>query len=312
VSKDESVEVKAETVETEIASVGAIEKIANRISEVVAEKLSDYGTPQEVTDAKSAANLREARKYLRRDIDELEAQRKLITNQLDDAKSRIMGAMKPLKQLDIDYKAALDAWDNAQKLERKAALAQEYEDFAPMLCELVPFDRLLQAYGQEKGKNWMLRGTPLEKAVADMQERVMEIGKGEETIDALFADPIEREEVKADYFSTLDLQGAQARALERRAQRERVKALEEERQQAQADPEIEALAATEEPYDEPEPEPQPDYSPEQLETATPWVIQIQAATKSQMAAAGRSLRELGITGTACKGTIEEVFGRSHQ
>ena len=131
----------------------------------------------------------------------------------------------PIDDLDASMKEAIDAYEAGLRDERRASLEKEYADFAPALVSLVPFERL-------DDLRWYLASCQYEAAKDELLKRVEAIGRDERSIDNLSLSDDERAELKADYFSTLDMADALAKARERREQRERVTELERRRQEA--------------------------------------------------------------------------------
>ena len=245
--------VTAEVIEDAISPLSKAEQWLAMARETVAEKAALYQVPDEITTEREYKDAKASRAGARRDAAELDAQRKAMTREMDDAlkrfRSEVRGVLEPLTDIDVAYKAALDAYDERWGAERRQALADAYDEYAPDLVPLVPLDRLIDRYGSERGKAWLNRSTNVEAAKASLRAAVDAIAAGEQTV-AGAVDPEDAESAKADFFSTLDVGQAISNAQARAAQREQVRRLEEERRRREE--EYRRIAA-----EEPEPEPSP-------------------------------------------------------
>lgn len=252
--------VTAEVIEDAISPLSKAEQWLAMARETVAEKAALYQVPDEITTEREYKDAKASRAGARRDAAELDAQRKAMTREMDDAlkrfRSEVRGVLEPLTDIDVAYKAALDAYDERWGAERRQALTDAYDEYAPDLVPLVPLDRLIDRYGSERGKAWLNRSTNVEAAKASLRAAVDAIAAGEQTV-AGAVDPEDAESAKADFFSTLDVGQAISNAQARAAQREQVRRLEEERRRreeeyARIERERQAAQAA-----QPEPEPEP-------------------------------------------------------
>lgn len=203
----------------------------------------------EVTDEATYRSAKASRKDLRRVIDEVDGGRKAATAELRQLLDRIKtdtdGVLSDARARDAALKAEVDAWD-AQAVERKRQeLGKAYEEFAPALVPLVPFERIWDELAPVH--KWANKSTNIEAAKEQLYAFVERIGQDERIIDGLDMPDEDREQVKADYFGSLDLGDAIARERERIARREHVAELERMRQEQAP---------------EPEPEPEPESEPE--------------------------------------------------
>lgn len=190
------------------------------------------------------------RAALRKEIAAIEDERRGMTRAVKEAiKAFEAGArdvLAPLVAIDGEYKDALDEWDRKCDALRRERLEEAYAEYAPDLVPLVPFDRLSEKFSKE-GK-WYLRSTDEGKALMSLRSCVASVAKGEQTIASLdWLTDEERADLKAEYFSTLDLSQSLRSAQQRAEQRRRVDELEQARAAREA-----AVAAP-----QPEPEPQP-------------------------------------------------------
>lgn len=190
------------------------------------------------------------RAALRKEIAAIEDERRGMTRAVKEAiKAFEAGArdvLAPLVAIDGEYKDALDEWDRKCDALRRERLEEAYAEYAPDLVPLVPFDRLSEKFSKE-GK-WYLRSTDEGKALMSLRSCVASVANGEQTIASLdWLTDEERADLKAEYFSTLDLSQSLRSAQQRAEQRRRVDELEQARAAREA-----AVAAP-----QPEPEPQP-------------------------------------------------------
>lgn len=187
------------------------------------------------------------RAALRKEIAAIEDERRGMTRAVKEAiKAFEAGArdvLAPLVAIDGEYKDALDEWDRKCDALRRERLEEAYAEYAPDLVPLVPFDRLSEKFSKE-GK-WYLRSTDEGKALMSLRSCVASVARGEQTIASLdWLTDDERADLKAEYFSTLDLSQSLRNAQQRAERRQMVAELERTRAEREAQP-------------EPQPEPQP-------------------------------------------------------
>lgn len=239
--------VDAEVIESDLSPLAASELWLADARERVAELAAQYRVPDEIVTDREYKDAKQSRTSVRKDAAAIDAERKATTRAMDDAlrafRDGVKDVLEPLTELDVAYKAALDAYDERWGQERRQALQDAYDEYAPDLVPLVPLDRLIAKFGSDRGKGWLMRSVNVEAAKAGLRGSVDAIAAGERTVEGAVA-PEDAEGAKADYFSTLDvgqaIQAAQARA----EQRERVRRLEEERREREEEQRrIEAEAA---------------------------------------------------------------------
>ena len=224
--------VDAEVIESDLSPLAASELWLADARERVAELAAQYRVPDEIVTDRDYKDAKQSRASVRKDAAAIDAERKATTRAMDDAlrafRDGVKDVLEPLTELDVAYKAALDEYDERWGQERRQALQEAYDEYAPDLVPLVPLDRLIAKFGSDRGKGWLMRSVNVEAAKAGLRGSVDAIAAGERTVEGAVA-PEDAEGAKADYFSTLDvgqaIQAAQARA----EQRERVRRLEEER-----------------------------------------------------------------------------------
>lgn len=247
----ETIEVDAKAINTEIETLTKAEKWLARASERVAERSELYKIPDVIENESQYATFKEARTSCRKDVEALEAERKAILRDFEDAlagfKKNVKDVISPLTSIDVQLKEKLDAYEAGRRTMRQIELCQEYEALAPKLVPLVPFDLILKKYGNEPKKGWLNRSTNIEAAKLMLSDALYDISEDEKSIDALL-DPEEARQAKVRYFQTLDYDGTMRQARRDREQRERLERLEAERAMREAQPEPEPM---------PEPTPEP-------------------------------------------------------
>lgn len=228
----EPIEVEATPIDDGISPLARSERWLAAARGRVAELAAQYRVPDEITTDRAYKDAKESRASVRKDAAALDAERKAMTRELDDAlkrfKADVKGVLEPLTELDVAYKRAIDEYEREWSSNRRAELVEAYEDYAPDLVPLVPFDLLLARHGSASGKGWLNRSTNVEAAKASMRSAIEGIASDERTLEGS-VDAEDLEAAKADLFSTLDLGQAIRNATARAEQRERVRALEEER-----------------------------------------------------------------------------------
>ncbi|MDO4403935.1 MAG: hypothetical protein Q4C09_02740 [Atopobiaceae bacterium] len=282
-------QIEAAPINTEMDTISKAELWLADASERVSERCELYRPPKKIESEAQRKECAAARTRCRRDAARIDGERKALLRGMEDVlkkfKLEVKDVLSPLTDLDIQYKHLLDEYDEARRAEREAQLAQKYAIMAPDLFSLVPFERLMQKYGNGRGKVWTNRSTSIEAAKLMMRDAVVSITQGEQDISGL-ADPEDIDDIKARFFETLDLQGALADARHAKEQRERVRQMEAARAaREQARPVAEPTPVTEGPVQ----------SPEDVPHA--WVVNIPSATKAQMCQLAKALNELGLSGT---------------
>ena len=170
-----------------------------------------------------------------------------------DVKARYMAPVVAFEakvaELDAPIKAAsaaideqVKAFEVAEREAKREELVKHYTDYAGVLVDVVPFERIEQP-------GWLNKTCNLMTAFSDIEERVERIAKDEATLTELdLTHPVD---AKTEYFATLDLSRAIARSRDLDAQEARTRALDE--QKAAIAAEREAAAKVEPEPVEPEP-----------------------------------------------------------
>lgn len=163
-----------------------------------------------------------------------------ISKELNDARKTIKKAYtQPLsafeakvKEIDAMIKGPCEIIDRAIKIredkerqDRISALYSAYMDYAPILAEAVPFERIMEP-------QWANASYGAKKAEKDMIEKVSRIAddlKTLETMQLAFPD-----EAKAVFLRTLSLRDARDHDAMRKAEAERIKAMERQKEEIKA------------------------------------------------------------------------------
>lgn len=224
--------VEATPIETDVQRVGEFGAWVADAQKRADATLDKY-RPAPIADEPGYNRAKKERAAVRKVRGEIDAERKLRLREVEDAlkalKEQVKEVTGPLDDADRAYKAALDEWDAQKREERARALAQEYEDMAPALADMLPYERMA-AIADPEGR-WLLRSVGDKAAVDLMAAAAQRVVADYETVAALDMTDEERTEVRAEFFRTLDLPAAIRHANDLRAERERIAAFEEERRQ---------------------------------------------------------------------------------
>ena len=312
---DEVIDVEATPIDQELSVLSKADKWLASASERVSVCCEQYKPPKRIESEKQRKDCVSSRSSVRKDVAAIDAERKAMLRDAEDAlkrfKANVKDVLTPLTDLDVEYKRLLDEYEEQWRTERVIELTEEYEGIAPDLAELVPFDRLMARFGNEKGKVWTNRTTNIVAAKEMLGTAIYTIADAERTI----REGVPEEDVRdtlASYFNTLDLQQALSNARHLREQREQLARLEAERAAREAaweEPQAEVETSSEPAY-VPAPEPQPEVKP-LPDTPHPWVIVASLATKAQMLQLRDYARSVGIPlDCIYSGTLEEVYRRT--
>lgn len=279
-------EVTPEFIETDLKPLSGADEWLARMREKVAKTAASHHA-YDIEDAEALAQARRERAAVRRDIAEVDNERKALTRVIDDAVKRFRNdtkdILKPLTDLDNGYKAKIDEYADRVAKMRRQELEDFYREMAPLMAvpsddgrALVPFDALVKRYGMgQKGKKWLLQSTNIVEAKNELTEALREIQEYEAVISHSVA-PDDVDVARAVYFDTLDMAKALAEADNRKRQRARLEALEQERreiEQWEAEQADAARAEREERVPEPvmpdEPAPEPTPAPRPAPEPTP-------------------------------------------
>lgn len=302
----DAIDVDAKPIEQELDTITKAERWLAGASERVSERCALYRPPKRIESEQQRKDCVASRTAVRKDASEIDNERKAILRTMEDAlkrfKSEVKDVLSPLTDLDAEYKRLLDEYEETWRTERVLELTEEYEGIAPDLVELVPFERLMARYGNERGRVWTNRSTNVQLAKEMLGAAIFQIADAERII----REQVPEEDVQdtlLSYFKSLDLQQALSNAHALKEQRERLAQLEAERaareaQWSQPQPEVES-------YPEPQPVPQP-----MADVPHAWVIVASSATRQQMLQLRDYAHSVGIPFDAIySGTLDEVHGR---
>lgn len=247
------------------------------------------------------ADVRRARKAIN---DEYLRLKGLYERPLLEFQAKVRQATGPLDQTDQAFREAIDAYGRRLRDRRREFLADRYEELAPDIAALVPFDRFMELRGERgaRGDYTWLRASMGEIKASDAMEA--ELAKVAQDWTALGAeangDRAELDHLRAIYSECLDYgETLKRRSLER--QRE-----DEIRRQRAEDEEWAAKMAGQAPAFDDLPEagtggsgflPQPSFTPEA--PVLRWHVTLDAyieATLDEARALGALLKDNGLTG----------------
>ena len=256
---EEAVAVEATIIEKDVQKVSDFGFWLGKM-QVKASELASKHEVREIADEAGYAEAKKARTEVRRLRDDIDSARKAKLREVEDAlkelKQQVKDAIAPLDELDAAYKAALDAYDEARAYERSLMLAERYRDMAPALADMLPYFRLAELADPES--RWLARTVDDKKAVDLMEHAASKAVEGYEAIGAMGLPEEDATAIRAEYFRSLDLAAAMARAQELKAERERIAEFEAERRAAEEAARAEAEAAEPEPAEPAEHEPEPE------------------------------------------------------
>lgn len=245
---EEAVAVEATIIEKDVQKVSDFGFWLGKM-QVKASELASKHEVREIADEAAYAEAKKARTEVRRLREDIDSARKAKLRDIEDAlkalKQQVKDVIAPLDELDAAYKAALDAYDEARAYERSLMLAERYQDMAPALADMLPYFRLAELADPES--RWLARSVDDKKAVELMEHAASKAVEGYEAIGAMGLPEEDVTAIRAEYFRSLDLAAAMARAQELKAERERIAEFEAERRAAEAEAEaerIDAYAAT--------------------------------------------------------------------
>lgn len=325
---DKVIEAEATTIDSDITPATALDAIVGEITEACETCADRYG-PHEIKDEEDLRQSKRDRTAARKEIARLKArydeEMGAIKRAVAEADLRVKTALAPLAAIDSGYKAKIDEYDERRVRQRVAHLRQCYEDAAPDIAlpqegsaaPLVPFETVLRRYGSAPKTGWTLRSVGEAKAEEALYDALSDIATAEATIEAM-VEQAYQQDAKARYFRTLDLQTTLNEEAEAKAQRERLAALEAEREQRRAEDEwLRQMAAEEVPEDvvrivappsdeeearvvtggtppTPPAQPQRQQPPQPQAQAHAWVISVPCETRERMLAVAQYMKDGGI------------------
>lgn len=266
----EVVEVEAVPIDVGIATSTLIDKAVAAAATVVQRWGEDYSprVPETLEDYRQVKRERAA---LRRDIASITDTRKTLFAEVKSAiregELRFSGFVDEGKALDAEYKRGIDEYERGIVSRNMDELLDYYKELAPDLVPLVALDKIADKWG--KADKWASATANQERMRAQLVAHVNEIASNETAIDGLGLPADDARRLKEIYFDSLDLAAAERQLQAEREQRERVRALEDERNdrmQAATNAFAGAAGATEKP-EGPKAAPEDAYQPDGPQTA---------------------------------------------
>lgn len=229
-----------------------VDAAKERLREIMATTGYEMLTPDVVaaTDTKTAKSLRASLNAMSTELNDA---RKAIKREYNKPLAKFEGQIKELDEMIQEPKRLLDATikerEEAEKEERRAALEATYEEFAPALVPVVPFERVLDP-------RWLNKSYGEVKAENALTEKVAKLAKDRDHL--MSANLRVPDETMAEFYRTLDVSAALAYDKERAEELDRIAQMNAEIEANRTpEPEVpEATAYTPEPdvtITEPEP-----------------------------------------------------------
>lgn len=258
----------------------------------------DPGDERQVKEAK------ETRAYLNSVVREIDARRKAVeaeySRPLVEFKQRVGAVTDRVKAASAAIDAQVKEGERRYREAKRAQIEEHYGEYAPALVPVVPYGRL-------HDDRWLNKGCRLDRAFAELEERVNRAACDWETLKGMgleFPDVAEQR-----FFETLDL-GEAVSCSARMA--EDLRRIEELRRQVE-EPAEEAACGEPEPPAPPAPSERPvaaearrEPEPPAPEEGCPWVVVIDSATPGQAVALASALRSMGLSGRMLRGTLAQV------
>ena len=178
---------------------------------------------------------------VRKVIDEVESERKTIKKAYNEPLARFEAAVKellePANEAEKMLHNALNVIADAKKSYREDVLRQAYEDYAPLLVDVVPFERVLQI-----NPKWLNASYGEKKAVSELEDAIGAIAHDWETLKAQSDTLPFFQEAEAEFFRKLSLADALACSARRAEEQARIDAMKAEQEaiiaERNAEPEI--------------------------------------------------------------------------
>ena len=294
---EEVIELEAVPIEDGIEPLDGLRHVIAAAAERAESTAAEY-QPTFIEDEEQYAQAKRERTGIRKARESIRADYKAIADPvrtaLKDADASMRAALKDLEEKEAGYVAELGAYETRWRANRIGELRGEFEEYAPDLVPLVPFEAVVERFGNDKGAQWTARSVSLAKAAEAMRKAVDAIAADERTIESTPYDEADKEALRADYFRTLDLSGALRRVQAAKEQRERVAEL--DRQRRERELQSAARRAAEAAEAGPEPVPEPLVNTESVVTPERYAELVEATTdKPEPVTAHQSLVR-GFTG----------------
>lgn len=287
------------------ANFDALEANVDRI-------LADYeGWEPSADSSDDVEQCARTRKYLNGLAGEIDERRKAVkreyTKPLAEFEARANHARDRIKEVSARLQAVEKKADEARRLKKRLELVDEYEEIAPVLFPVVPYDRIADP-------KWLNKQPGVEACKRELAERVAKVAADLEVLRGLdlpFADQAEMR-----FFDTLDLGQATAWSAKLVADKEKLDRLKEEQAAMRAEPAPEPMPMIESkavpepmPMIPPSPAPaqEPIIAPDPSEERRPWVVVVPEATRSDMQGLAKLLKMSDVSGSIHAGTLDQVY-----
>ena len=329
---NEAENVVAEVIEEQEASElsvayvpSTIEANFDALEAHVRAKVADYeGAKYDLTKAENIKEAKGDRKYLNGLKNEIEARRKAVKNDynkpLDAFEKRCKEITSVIDAAADNIKAQLDQAEQERQDRAYAKLQEHYEEFAGLLAEAVPYERLHE-------KQWLNKTFGEAKAFKALEAKASRFAGDWETLKSQFEGEPFFADAERELFATLDLGAALTAARRAAEENARIAELKEsmEPEPAEEEPEsagepcgnwypggspMQEVVDPVEPSPYPQPVPCQDPEPESCpipqappapcpdyEPVCAWTVHIPFATRTQMQVLAARLKAQGITGT---------------
>ena len=166
---DEVIEVEATPIDQELSVLSRAEKWLAGAAERVAVQCEQYKPPARIESEQQRKECTAARTSVRKDLAAIDAERKAMLRDAEDAlkkfKSNVKDVLNPLSDLDAEYKRLLDEYEEAWKTERVIELTEEYEKEMPEFGFRLKVKAGLTGYAQVTGA---YDTTPYDKLKMDL------------------------------------------------------------------------------------------------------------------------------------------------
>ena len=280
------------------------------LEERVDAMIADYlGAVYDTTDQEAVRQAKRDRTYLNGIAREIDERRKAVKREymrpLEEFEARAKAISAKVKEASAGIKAQLDEAERRRRDAAYAELRAHYEEVAGLLAPVVPYERIHEP-------QWTNKTFGEVRALEAVDAKVAKAAEDWSALREMEGMPHYAEAERA-FFDTLDLGAALSAAREAQAADERIAEMRgaiEERDAAQEEADR-AAAARLEPEPEPAPAPAPAAppAPPAPEPCRPWVVIVEAATRTDMRGLADVLSTAGITGTIRQGTLEQVYRR---
>lgn len=266
------------------------------------------------------------RKYLNGLAKQIDERRKGVKNEylrpLEEFEARANAIRDKIKTVAGKVQAVEKIADDRRKAAKEAELRAHYEEFAPLLADVVPYEKIADP-------RWLNKQPHVLKCMEQLDERVQKVADDWATLKGAGIDPAFYDPVEMRFFDTLDLGQAIAWSDKLVADKEKLDRLKEEQADMRAEP-------APDPVQGPEPEPDGEpvrgwypggsarqevgehagpgpvrvdqiIAPKPGEPRTPWVVLISEATRSDMEGLAKLLKMTEVSGRIMAGTLEHVY-----